>query len=119
MYFAILFSFVGFSTMADDQVIPAPQPQYTIVTTRSASCTRYDSSCVNSIRNQAVDDAFVASHNYCEKTFSNDTTVIDWKADCNSFMMAKTQQMYPQPPQPPDFPKSIMCTARVDFVCGL
>lgn len=120
IFLVLALSFGGIFAMADDQVIPAPQPSYTVVNTRSASCTRHDNNCVNNLRNQAIYDAQVSSYNYCKNNFGNSTKVLDWDANCSSFMVNEVMRTpYPQPPQPPDFPKSVTCTARFDFVCEI
>lgn len=112
-----VFCLGGIFASADEQTIPAPEPQYTILKSRGSSCLRNDFGCRENLRNMAISDAQVASVNYCKVNFSKKTKVINWKADCNALFVREIHmQTYPQPPQP-EYPQSVSCWATFDFVC--
>lgn len=114
--FAVL-ALTGFLASAEDQTIPAQPNRYSIVTTRGSTCLGHDLSCRANLRHQTINDAQVASHDYCKNNFGNLPKVIDWKADCTVAMLRGLQNPpYPQPP-PPDMPKPVSCWAQFDFVC--
>lgn len=100
---AIALCLGGFSAFAEDLTIPASPARYTIATSRGAKCERYDSVCVTNLRNKTVDDAMIASFNYCNSNFGTQVTVVDWKAECSS----------------PEITGIASCFAHVDFTCGL
>ncbi len=110
-------SLVGIFASADDQTIPAPQPRYSIVQSRSSSCYRNDLWCSEGLRKAVIKETEQAAVNYCSSHFSNTTKVLDWNAACSAFFTSEMSTPVPQPPQMPDYPQSVMCRAQFDFVC--
>ena len=104
----VLFSAVSF----------AQETVYEVIKRRTSSCYRNDLICKEGVRNAVIYDVQTHAANHCKNEFGNKAKVVDWDAYCSAYAYGPQQTPpIPPPPQMPDFPITVNCTAKVIYTC--